>query len=100
MRLNRVLSALVVVVAVIVVASFAHARQGQPASAPAEEETVVRTYDVSDLMRVAVDYPLDSKIEPPTGLGYRSVPRDATHSGNLFGGTALIQAKPAPQETL
>src|SRR5688572_880288 len=53
----------------LVLTSFAFVAHARQPEQPPDPEPVVRTYDVSDLMRAAADYPLDSEIVPPTGYG-------------------------------
>jgi len=75
----------------------------QPDAPPAaaqdvpEPKTVIKTYNISDLMRAAGDYPLDSEIVPPTGYGNGT--SDEGVGGNLFGG-ALINRREAADKSL
>ena len=94
MRPRSHLPCLTVIVSLLVSgAAFA-----QPAEQEqAEPTTVIRTYNIADLMRAASDYPLDSEIVPPTGYGYGSVEAGGS-AGNLFGG--LINKREAPDKDM
>ncbi len=59
-------------------------QQDQPAPGDEKPQTVIRTYNIADLMRSAADYPLDSQIVPPTGFGHGSG-AGGGGGGNLFG---------------
>jgi hypothetical protein len=79
----------------LALSAAAHVRQpaegpeAQPPEQP-EPQAVVRTYNVADLMRTAVDYPLDSQIVPPTGYGAGGAP-----GGGMFVDAAAAAPKPA-----
>jgi hypothetical protein len=64
----------------------------QPSTQP-----VIRTYNVSDLLRQTNDYPFDSKVEPPSVLGGRVAGGEGGGGGqSLFAGGVLVPQRKQP----
>lgn len=85
---------LLVLTSIILCGSAARAQEPKPAED--DVATIVRTYNVADLLRVAADYPLDSDIVPPTGFG-----RIDQNGGGLFVDPGAVESrKSAPKESL